>query len=170
MSEYLHSCILSALKAVVQSTRVISINANEVTAIDNTSWLSIHVYAMDSWERVPHLLHLSCISNSGTTNHLTNVIMYSLIGEGGLTCEQIASKLVYFGANSISTFQGPKKGVTTQICEKWVPFLLETSSASHKINLVVKTLSNYPMISQLEGLFQSVYSYFCHSHKHHSKL
>ena len=35
---------------------------------------------------------------------------------------------------------------------------------------MVGTLSNYPLISRLEGLFQFVYSYFCRSHKRHSEL
>ena len=35
---------------------------------------------------------------------------------------------------------------------------------------MVETLSNYPLVSRLEGLFQSVYSYFCCSHKRTSEL
>jgi len=85
MSEHLHAIVLLALKVVVQSMWIISISANEVTAIDNTSWLGVHVYAIDSWERVLHLLHLSYVSDGGTTKHLINAIMYSVMGEGGLT-------------------------------------------------------------------------------------
>ena len=62
---------------------MISFSADEVTAIDNTSWVCVHVYAMDSWERVAHLLHLSCVSDGGTADNLTEVIMYSLVGKGG---------------------------------------------------------------------------------------
>jgi hypothetical protein len=56
MGEHLHGCVLAALKVVVQSARIISISADEVTAIDNTSWVGVHIYAMQSWERVPYLL------------------------------------------------------------------------------------------------------------------
>jgi hypothetical protein len=152
MGEHLHGCVLAALKAVVQSARIISISADEVTAIDNTSWVGVHVYAMQSWERVPYLLHLSCVSESGTSDHLTNVIMHALLSKGGLAREEIASKLVCFGADGVSTFQGPKTGVTTQIREKWAPFSLGANCGSHKINLVVETLSKYPMVSRLERL------------------
>ena len=117
MSEYLHASVMSALKVIVQSARFVSISADEVTTVDNTSWIGVHVYAVNSWERVPYLLHLS-LSDCGTVDHVTDVIMHALLGEGGLTREQIAGKLVSFGADGISTFQGPKTGVSTQIREK----------------------------------------------------
>jgi hypothetical protein len=170
MAEHLHGCVLAALKGVVQSARIISISVDEVTAIDNTSWVGVHVYAMRSWERMPHLLHLSYVSESGTSDHLTSVIMHALLDEGGLSREEIASKLVCFGADGVSTFQGSKTGVTTQIHEKWAPFILGANCSNHRINLVVETLSNYPMVSRLESLFQSMYSYFCRSNKQHAEL
>jgi hypothetical protein len=170
MAEHLHGCVLAALKGVVQSARIISISIDEVTAIDNTSWVGVHVYAMRSWERMPHLLHLSCVSESGTSDHLTSVIMHVLLVEGGLSREEIASKLVCFGADGVSTFQGSKTGVTTQIREKWAPFTLGANCSNHRINFVVETLSNYPMVSRLESLFQSMYSYFCRSNKRHAEL
>ena len=48
MSEHLHASILSALMFVVRSTCIISISTDEVTTVDNTPWLGVHVYAMDS--------------------------------------------------------------------------------------------------------------------------
>jgi hypothetical protein len=170
MAEHLYASVLAALKVVVQFARIISISVDEVTTVDNTSWVGIHVYAMQSWERMPYLLYLSCVSESGTSDHLTNVIMHALLGEGGLSREEIASKLVCFGADGVSTFQGTKMGVTTQIREKWAPFSLGANCGSHRINLVVETLSNYPMVSRLESLFQSMYSYFCRSNNRHTEL
>jgi hypothetical protein len=151
---------LAALKAVVQSVRIISISADEVTMIDNTSWVGVQVYAMQSWERMPYLLHVSCVSKSSTSDHLINVIMHVLLSEGGLAREEIACKLVCFKADGVSTFQGPKTGITTQIREKWAPFSLGANCGSHRINLVVETLSKYPMVSCLERLFQSIYCTF----------
>ena len=114
MSEHIHGIVLSALKAIIQSACILSISVDEVTAVDNTSWLGVHVYVMDDWERVPHLLHLSSVSD-GCADQLTSTIMYSLLGEGSLTRESIASKLICFGADGVSTFQGHKNGVTAQI-------------------------------------------------------
>ena len=102
---------------------------------------------MNSWEWVPYLHHLSYLSDGGTVDILTNAIMLSLVEEGRLSYEDIASKLVCFGTHGISTFQGPKTGVTTQIREKWAPFVISTNYANHRINLIVETLSQYPMVS-----------------------
>ena len=71
MSEHIHATVLSALKAIVQFARIVSISADEVTTVDNMSWLGVHVYVMDDWERVPHLLHLLSVFD-GNANHLTS--------------------------------------------------------------------------------------------------
>jgi len=113
MAEHLYGFFIVALKAVVQFASVISISADEVTVVDNTSWIGVHVYVMNGWEREPHLLHLSCVFDAGTADHLTEVIMHALMAEGGLTREQIARKLVCFGTDGVSKFQGSRSGVTT---------------------------------------------------------
>ena len=94
----------------------------QVTAIDMMCWVSVHVHIMEGWERLPHLLHISYISELGIDNHLTERIMLALMREGSLTREEIACKLVCFGADGVSTFQGHKTSVTTQIREKYAPF------------------------------------------------
>ena len=86
----------------MQSARIISISGDEVTAVDNTSWIGIHVYAMERWKKVSHLLHLSHVSNASIASHLTIVIMDTLINERSLTTNEIASKVVCFGANGVS--------------------------------------------------------------------
>ena len=48
MSEHLHACVLDALKAMVQSAKYISITVDEVTTIDNTTWVGVHIYVMES--------------------------------------------------------------------------------------------------------------------------
>jgi len=113
MSKHLHASVFNALKSIVQSTFVISISIDEVIAINNTSWIGVHVYTIESWERKPHLLHLSSLSEGGTADQLTRVIMHALIDEGGLSHEEIASKLVCFRADGINMFQGSKSSVST---------------------------------------------------------
>ena len=106
-------------------------------AVDNTTWIGVHVYAMDSWERKPQLLYLSCILEDGSSDHLIQVIMNSLIVEEGLSHEEIAYKFVCFGSDGVATFQGVYTGVATQIHEKWVSFSLAANCGNHRINLVV---------------------------------
>jgi len=67
-------------------------------------------------------LHTYCTCHAclkgGTVDYLTNVIMHALILEGGLTHNEILAKLICFGADGVSTIQGPKSSVTTQIWDK----------------------------------------------------
>jgi hypothetical protein len=64
---------------------------------------------------MPHLLHVLYVLEPSTANHLTKQIICALMNEGGLIQEEIASKLIYFGADGVSTFQGYKSSVTIQI-------------------------------------------------------
>ena len=153
----------------MQSARSISITYDEVTVVDNTSWIEI-IYAMEGWERVPHLLHLSHVSNIGTASHLTTIIMHALTNEGDLVANGIASKVVCFEADGVSTSQGHKTGVTTQIHEKWIAFSVGVHYTSHRCNLAMETLFNFSMIARIESLLNKLHSYFCRSTSQHSKL
>ena len=102
MSEHLHISVLLRLRSVVQSARIVSISCDEVTTVNNTSWIGIHVYTMEGWKRVSH------VSTAGIASNLTTVIMDALINEGGLSTNEIAEKVIYFWANGekSSTVQG----------------------------------------------------------------
>ena len=93
MSKHLHLAILRRLKEVVQSTRIISISANEIIAIDHTSLFVIHVYIMENWKQIPYLLHLSHVTKFGKSNYLASLIMHSLMDKGSLIFFKLASKL-----------------------------------------------------------------------------
>jgi hypothetical protein len=71
MSEHIESMVLHALKNILKNSRILSLLADEVTAIDMTCWISVHVHVMRGWKRVAHLLHISYISEPGIADHLT---------------------------------------------------------------------------------------------------
>jgi len=48
MAEHLYRLVLATLKGVVQFATIVSINIDEVTTIDNTFWMDVHIYAMES--------------------------------------------------------------------------------------------------------------------------
>jgi hypothetical protein len=54
----MHNVILKHYTLLVQQARFILINCDEVTTLDNQSWISIHVYIVENWCRVPILLNL----------------------------------------------------------------------------------------------------------------
>lgn len=79
----LHKSVLKALKFIVQSTSIISISVDEVTSINNTTWVGVHVYIVQvqSWKRVRYLLHLSIVSENGGADALIEIIIRSLMNE-----------------------------------------------------------------------------------------
>jgi hypothetical protein len=152
MSEHIEGVVLHALKTLLKGSSIFPLSTDEVIAIDMTYWVSVHTHIMEGWERVPHLLHILYVSEPGTVDHLIEHIMLALMREGNLTREEIACKLVCFGADGMSTFQGYKTGVTTQIHVKYAPFSIGIHCFSHKMNLAIQTMSNYPIIARIESL------------------
>jgi hypothetical protein len=67
--------------------------------------------------------------------------MDALMISGGVPRNQIAEKLICFGANGVNVFQGTKSGVTKQIKENYAPHSIGVHCMSHRTNLVVQTLS-----------------------------
>jgi hypothetical protein len=104
MAHYMHLSILVAITKALQAARVISITANEVTGIDNTQWLSVHVYVVQNFVRVPLLLHLSHIIDGCKSNYILGLITTALMGEGGMSREEVAAKLVSCGFDGASIF------------------------------------------------------------------
>jgi hypothetical protein len=97
---------------VLFDANFLSISANKVTSVDNTSWLLLHVYACQSWKRVLILLSLQRMVDGGGTDAVREMITSFLEFHGGLSKRQITEKLVCFGADGMSTFQGSQNGIT----------------------------------------------------------
>jgi hypothetical protein len=46
MVEFMHQMVMKDTWAVIQATQYISLSYDEVSTIDNQSWLSIHYYVV----------------------------------------------------------------------------------------------------------------------------
>jgi hypothetical protein len=79
-------------------------SCDEVTTIDNQSWLFVHVYVTKECKRVPILLNLQCVVDETTFDNLTSFIVESLMEFGSLSEIYFANKLVYFGADGVTIF------------------------------------------------------------------
>ena len=79
----------------------------------------------------------------------------------------LAKTLLCFGADCVSTFQGPDPGVTHQIQSKYALFALDVHCMAHRCNLAFTTLSQLDIMSRIEGLLKSFHAYFKHSLKRH---
>jgi hypothetical protein len=88
------------------------------------------------------------------------MIESALLEEGGLSREEIGKKLICFGADGVNVFQGHHNGCITQMHDFYAPFSLGVHCMAHRMNLVIGTLSLYPLVSNIEGLLASLHTYF----------
>jgi len=80
-------------------------------------------------------------ADGATTNKLTAIIMSTLSSGGSVIHFEIAKKLLYFGANSVSSFQGLKTNMTSQIKEKFALFATGFTATHICLNLAAQSLS-----------------------------
>jgi hypothetical protein len=121
----------------MKATNFISISCDEVTSVDNQSWLSLHAYIIKEWSQIPILLSLERVVEGADAGNLTRVIIQALLTVGGLTGESLSSKLICFGANGVSIFQGARTGVTGQIKLDYAPHMQGIHYMAHQTNLDV---------------------------------
>lgn len=167
MADSLNHVVTQKTKQTLRAAKFLSLTIDEVTNIDNQSWLSVHGYVMEKWERKPILLSLQWIVDGCNADNLTNVILTAAMWHGGLTETEVAERLICFGTDGAAIFQGCQTGVTTQLHYQQAPYMIGMHCVAHRTSLVVGTLSNLPMVAKLENLCKSLYSYFGSSPKHH---
>jgi hypothetical protein len=56
MAAYMHEVVVNKTQNLVQSFQFISFSYDEVTTCDQQSWVSIHAYVVEGWQKI-HLLH-----------------------------------------------------------------------------------------------------------------
>jgi hypothetical protein len=71
---------------------------------------------------------------------------------GGLKEEELATKLVYFGADGVNIFQGFKYTITVKIQCQYVPFIMVVHCMAHWTNLAIQTLLNLYLVFHIECL------------------
>jgi hypothetical protein len=87
--------------------------------------------------------------------------------QGGLTKKEVGEKIICFGVDGASLFQGCYIKMIFQIKEMHSYYMMGHHCMAHRTNLAVQVLSNLPIVSKLEDLFQSLYAYISSSPKHH---
>jgi hypothetical protein len=102
---------LDHTKKILAEARFYAISTDEVTTIDHESWLSVHIYVSIGFSHVPILLSLSQLTEGNGASAMKESIMTSLNWYGGLVDSAMAERLVYFGADGVSVFQGCRLGI-----------------------------------------------------------
>jgi hypothetical protein len=68
--------------------------------------------------------------------------------------------LTSFDVDGVNVFQGLSNGYIAQIRTYFAPFSLGVHCMAHRMNLVIETLSLFPLVNKIEGLLASLHSYF----------
>jgi hypothetical protein len=123
MVKVMHVVLLEVTKTTFFATPFIVVNANEVTMIDNTQWLSIHLYVVQKWKCIPILLCVEAINLFATFDNIFSLMVKCMLYFGGLGVEELVGKLVSIGSDKSSIFQGHRTCMTTQIKDKVAPFI-----------------------------------------------
>jgi len=142
-------------------------SCDELNTIDNQSWWYVHVYVTKEQKRLSILLNLQRMIDGSIVNNLTFLIIQSLVEYGRLNEVNVARKLICFGVDEVTIFNGVKSGVTIQLMQKHVPFVSDVHYMAHCTNLVVHNLSGLKLLFKIESMFVSIYNYFFHSLKKH---
>jgi hypothetical protein len=167
MAESMSVVLANHTKKVISQARFFAISADEVTTIDHESWLSVHIYVCIGFKRVSIMLGLFRLVEGNGATAVKEAISTCISWQAGFSESVVAERLVCFGADGVSVFQGARAGVTQQLKQKDAPFLIGVHCMAHRTNLAVEPLSNLPMVEKLETLCQALYNYFTMSSKKH---
>jgi len=162
--------VIEETKRLIQSAKYMAVTVDEVTAVDNSSFLTVHAYIVQDWMRIPLLISLQRVECSLNDDNLTELIVGAINSGGGLDRESIATKLLSFGADGASILQGSRSGVTLQIKDKHTPFVIGVHCVAHRCNLPFKMLSSLSIFGDIEKLLSITYIYFSKSPKRYSEF
>ena len=90
------------MKEKIKHSNFISLSLDEVTTIDNTYWVCMHVYTINNLFCQPFLLSIAKLNHSATTKNLYEFLKTTLIESRGLDNMEIDKKLVCIGADGAS--------------------------------------------------------------------
>ena len=99
IGETMDNTIQETVRAEIRFSPFFAISLDEVTTIDNSQWLAIHIYTYNNFSRKCHYLCVSKIEGISNAQNLIEIILANLLTFGGLESSEIASNLVFIGCD-----------------------------------------------------------------------
>jgi hypothetical protein len=93
-----------------------------------------------------HLLCIRRVNDEASAANRTGMIIDQLFMYGGLLQQQLGKKLIFFGADGATVFQGARSGVIRHLMEGFIPFVIPMHDFAHHTNLAVEALSGLPVV------------------------
>ena len=164
-AQYLAQVEKEDMKEKIASATFLSLSLDEVTAIDNTSWICMSIYMVNDHIRHSYLLGIHKMSNSSIAENIYELVIKSLKEIGGMDGLMITKKLVCVGADGAAVMQGQRNGLCVRLQLSAAPYMLGIHCMAHRMNLAFKIVSTFPSVSNVEYLVREVHAYFCRSPK-----
>ena len=143
----------------------IALSLDEVTKIDNTSWVCMHVYTINFFCHQPFLLSIAKLNCSATAKNLYEFLKTTLIESRGLDSMEISKMLVCVGADGALVMQGHKGGLCKKIKNDLAPYAISIHCMAHQMNLAFGIVKNFGCVNKVESLIKDTYQYFFWSPK-----
>jgi hypothetical protein len=64
MATFMYDLVKEKHRAMLAAAQYISLTIDETSAVDNLSYIVIHVYILQDWGRIPLVLHLNKLESS----------------------------------------------------------------------------------------------------------
>ncbi len=93
----MHQEVLKVTRATMGVVHYMALNYDEISIMDNQSWLYVHCYVMHNWIRIQICISLDKVVKGLCNDNLTKVIVEALMTGGDLPKDQIAQKFMLWG-------------------------------------------------------------------------
>ncbi len=75
----MHGIVLEATKSIVGTTNYFSLTYDEISTIDNQSWLLIHAYVVQNWLRIPIFISFEHVAMGLGVDNLIQILIQTLM-------------------------------------------------------------------------------------------
>ena len=127
----------------------------------------MHIYVCQAWKQVPILLCLERLLDGQRADVVKQTIISTLDLHGGVMKKELSERLVCFGADGDSLFQGCNTRISVQLKTYNAPYMFGVHCMAYRTNMAVQILSNLPLVAKVETLCERLYNYFTISPKRH---
>ena len=135
------------MKEKIASVRFVSLSLDDVTTIDNTSWICMSIYMVIDHIRHSYLLGVHKMKENSTTRNIYELVNNSLKESGGMDPLMITKKLVCVGADGESVMQGQRNGLCVRLQLSASLYMLSIHCMAHRMNLAFKIVSKFHPMS-----------------------
>jgi hypothetical protein len=103
----MNDLLLQSIHNVVNVVNVVNFlfaSANEVTTINNASWISFHIYVVQSWKMILLLVCVEKFEVQRTNNIVLHLMLKALETLVGVNVEVLGAKFISIGAYGSNVF------------------------------------------------------------------